>query len=524
MTAPATRHELHFGDRLVSCFADRPDSVDVMLRSALDRHGERDAVVDGDTRLSFKELDAQVAAVAGGLLAAGLKPGDRLALLISNRWQFVTALLAALRAGLIAVPLNVRASAPELLQILEDCAAAGIVHDGALLDRLPPTGQAPALRIQIEPTSDAPSFDDLLAANPVSPAVSDEEDVAIILYTSGTTGRPKGAMLTHLNIVHSCLHYAHGFAFTGEDRSLLAVPASHVTGVIAGILAPLAAGAAVIVMPRFDALDFLTLAARERMTLTVMVPAMYQLCLLRARLEDYDLSAWRVGAFGGAPMPPATIAALAQKLPRLMLAQAYGATETTSPATLMPLGEMAAHQDTVGRAVLCGELRIIDNAGRELPPGEAGEVWIKGPMVVPGYWRNPEQTGASFAAGFWCSGDIGSLDDEGYLCVFDRLKDLINRGGYKVYSAEVENVLARHPGVAEAAVVPKLDPVLSEKVHAFVHLADPGVTAEVLHAFCATELADYKLPDGFTLCPEPLPRNANGKLIKQVLRDRLATA
>jgi long-chain acyl-CoA synthetase len=280
-----------------------------------------------------------------------------------------------------------------------------------------------------------------------------------------------------------------------------------------------------VVMPTFKARAFLELAAAERCTNAVMVPAMYSLCLMDPDFESFDLAAWRIGAYGGAPMPEAVIAELARRLPSLTLVNAYGATETTSPATLMPLGHTPGRADSVGRTVPCGEIRIIDEAGREVVPGEAGEIWIRGPMVVPGYWRDETATRSAFTAGFWRSGDVGAMDAEGYLRLLDRRKDMINRAGFKVYSVEVENVLMAHPGIAEAAIVGRPDPVLGERVHAFVLPREPGGhegLAVALRAFCAENLSDYKVPEIVTVLDEPLPRNANGKVLKAELRARAA--
>ncbi len=346
-----------------------------------------------------------------------------------------------------------------------------------------------------------------------------EEEPAVILYTSGTTGRPKGAMLTHLNLIHSVLHYRVCMRLTHIDRSMLAVPASHVTGLVAIMLAMFAVGGCVIALREFKARAFLELAARERMTHTLVVPAIYNLALREPDFERFDLSAWRIGGFGGAPMPAGTIRALAEKLPGLTLMNAYGATETTSPTTIMPMGLQAANLDSVGAVVPCGEVRVMDDAGREVPAGEPGELWIGGPMVVPGYWDNPEATAREFDGGFWKSGDIGSIDVQGFVRVFDRKKDLVNRGGYKIYSAEVESVLSLHTAVVESALVAVPDPVLGEKGHAHVVIRNPGCTAAALRDHCARHLADYKVPDFFTLRCEPLPRNANGKLLKRALRN-----
>jgi O-succinylbenzoic acid--CoA ligase len=245
---------------------------------------------------------------------------------------------------------------------------------------------------------------------------------------------------------------------------------------------------------------------------------MYALCLLHGDLRARALAHWRLGSYGGAPMPPATIEALARQLPNLLLMNAYGATETTSPTTLMPPGETAAHADSVGRPVPCAEVKIVGSDGTELPHGETGEIWIRGPMVVGGYWANDAATRASITDGWWHSGDLGRRDAAGFLQVLDRLKDVIIRGGYKVFSVEVEAVLAQHPAVLESAIVGKPCPVLGERVHAFVALRAPA-DAAALQAFCAARLSDYKVPETWTLSPTPLPRNANGKLQKKEMRE-----
>ena len=278
-------------------------------------------------------------------------------------------------------------------------------------------------------------------------------------------------------------------------------------------------GGCVLMLREFKARAFLELARRERMTFTLVVPAIYNLCLREPDFAGFDLSHWRVGGFGGAPMPLGTILALAQKLPQLVLVNAYGATETTSPTTIMPLGQQAAHLDSVGAVLPCGEVRVMDDEGREVARGETGELWIAGAMVVPGYWDDAAATQREFCGGYWKSGDIGSIDAAGYVRILDRKKDLINRGGYKVYCAEVENVLSLHPAVLESALIARPDTVLGEKAQAFVLRSDPACSAEELRAHCALHLADYKLPDFITFVEHPLPRNANGKLLKRQLRE-----
>jgi long-chain acyl-CoA synthetase len=476
-TVPPTRLETHFG-RAMHCFAERPAHIDAMLAAIVARHPEREAVIDGAHRLDYAKLDRVAARLAGHFRRLGLARGDRVALLLANEREFVYALLATLRLGAIAVPINVREQRPDLAFILGQCGAKAIVFDAALADRLPSPAEAPALATRLSVAGAPPGatpFEALLATRspPAPRAAPGEEDPAVILYTSGTTGRPKGAMLTHLNLIHSVLHYQVCMRLTAADRSLLAVPASHVTGLVAIILAMLAVGGCVVMMREFKARAFLELAARARMTHTLVVPAIYNLCLREPDFARFDLSAWRIGGFGGAPMPEGTIRALAEKLPGLALVNAYGATETTSPTTIMPMGHQAAHLDSVGAVVPCGDVRVVDDAGRDLPRGEAGEIWIAGPMVVPGYWDDPDASACEFAAGgYWKSGDIGAIDERGFVRVLDRKKDLVNRGGYKIYSAEVESVLSLHPSVVESALIAVPDSVLGEKAHAVVVTRD----------------------------------------------------
>ena len=341
----------------------------------------------------------------------------------------------------------------------------------------------------------------------------------MILYTSGTTGRPKGAMLAHCNVIHSAMVYEACMELTSADRSIAAVPLAHVTGVVANIMSMVRCGGTLIIVAEFKAAEYLKIAARERVTQTVMVPAMYNLCLLQADFDSYDLSTWRIGGYGGAPMPVATIEKLSAKIPGLRLINAYGSTETTSPSTIMPPELTAAHLDSVGLPCPGAHIIVMDAEGRELPRGEIGEIWIHGGSVIRGYWKNHEATAESFTGGFWHSGDLGSIDAENLVRVFDRKKDMINRGGLKIYSAEVESVLAGHPGVVESAIIAKPCPVLGERVHAVIVTRDNSVSAEALRSWCAERLSDFKVPETVYLTLEPLPRNANGKVIKRQLRE-----
>ncbi|HET7524441.1 MAG TPA: AMP-binding protein [Burkholderiaceae bacterium] len=520
------RHERHFDDRVMPCFADRPSGPYEAFERAVAARPGAEAIVAGEVRLTYAALAERVARASAGLAQRGVGAGDRVAMLLGNRVEFVTTLLATLRLGAIAVPMGTRLQGPEVAYIVQHSGAMAIVHEADLASRLPSSQQAPALRLRIcaGGTADGSERYEALEDSGTVAAVhrAPEEAVAVILYTSGTTGRPKGATLTQLNLVHSMLNYVHSMTVGPHDRTLMAVPASHVTGLVANVMLAWAAQCTLIVMAEFKVRAFLELAARERMTHTLMVPAMYNLCLLQPDFDRFDLSAWRVGGYGGAPMAEATIAALAKKLPGLGLHNCYGSTETTSPATILPARYAPERPDSVGFALPGAEIVVMDDSGREVPRGSAGELWIRGPMVVPGYWNNPEATHKGFVAGYWLSGDIGSIDERGFVRVFDRAKDMLNRGGFKVYSVEVENVLLEHPAVIESAIVGKPDPVLGERVHAFVCVRpDAAVQADELRRLCAQRLADYKVPETITLTTTPLPRNANGKLLKRELRQQV---
>jgi len=520
LAIPAMQNEAWFGDRVVPAFVARPANVWQMVADAAAANPDGDALIAGETRLSWADVADRSARLAAGFAGLGLAPGDRLALLLGNRIDFVLALFAAARLGLVTVVLSTRQQKPEIAYVLADSGASALIYESDLAARVPDPADVPALRHGV--AHDSPAWRDLAAAAPHGDATAvAADDTALILYTSGTTGRPKGAMLSHGNIVHSSMVYQACMELTGADRSIAAVPLSHVTGVIANVMTMARCAGALIIVAEFKAAEYLRIAARERATMTVMVPAMYNLCLLQADFDSYDLTAWRIGGYGGAPMPVATIEKLARKIPRLKLINAYGATETTSPSTIMPPQFTASHLDSVGLACPGATIVVMDPHGREVPRGDAGEIWIHGGSVIKGYWNNARATAESFTGGFWHSGDLGSIDARGFVRVLDRQKDMINRGGYKIYSAEVESVLAAHADVVESAVVARPCPVLGERVHAVVVTRNPALESHELRRLCAAQLADYKVPETIDLVTEPLPRNANGKVMKKQLRERL---
>lgn len=511
-----TRRELHW-ERVQECFADRPASIPAHLGQVFRARGDIVALVDLEARVSYRTLDLQVRSLAGALDRKGVARGDRVAVLVGNEADAIRAILAVSWLGAVVVPVSTRSRAPEIAYILADAGACLLIHSPEFLAQLPE---------QVTPLMEtgsaewAAAIDGPALTGPV-PEIG-EEDLFAILYTSGTTGQPKGAMLTHFNVIHSSLHWIGAFGLGAADRTMLCVPWAHVSGLCGVVMPFLHAGATIVMLREFKRREALELAAREAITHALMVPAMYGLCLLEPDLADFALGSWRIAAYGGAPMPEPTAARFAEAFPDLAMCNCYGATETTSPTTIMPPGEGKGRLDSIGKVVRCGEIRVMDEDGCEVAPGETGELWIAGPMVVPGYWRNEAATQASFAGGFWKSGDIGSVDAEGFVRIADRKKDMIIRGGFKIYPAEVESVLAGIPGVVEAAVVGRPDAMLGETVVAFLCVSDPEIDPPKVRAWCEARLSDYKVPGIVLASSEPLPRNANGKIQKGELRARAA--
>jgi acyl-CoA synthetase (AMP-forming)/AMP-acid ligase II len=519
------RVEQHYGDRSMLCFSERPPNLAAMFRDLVDRFGERPAIVD-DRTITYRQLEQVVKSIAFALTGLGISHGDRVAIFLGNCWEFLACTIACNFCGAIVVPIGTRQRQAEMKFLLNDCGAKVLIFEAELTEAIPNRAALDTLTHMFVVRGEVPGarpFSELLSAprQSLSLPTASEEDTAVILYTSGTTGQPKGAELTHLGILHSSLAFARSHGLTEHDRGLVAVPLSHVTGLVGVALSTMVAGGCVVLMHQaYKTPDFLALASREKITCSILVPTIYTLCVMHPKLSDYDLSSWRIGCFGGAPMPIATIELLAKHLPRLELINAYGATETTSPTTIMPREWWRDHMDSVGQVVPYGVVKVVDETGQAVTPGASGELWVSGPMVIPRYWKRPDANASEFSGGFWHSGDIGSIDSEGFVRIFDRKKDMINRGGFKIFSAEVENVISRIEGVLESAIIGHADPVLGERVHAVVVVRNNQPLSEAaIRDFCAERLSDYKVPDSVSIGYDPLPRNANGKIQKALLRN-----
>jgi long-chain acyl-CoA synthetase len=517
--------EVVFGNRSVRAFQDRPPTYDAMFRLSVARDPDAEAVVCGSRRFSYRELDDLIERTACGFVTAGLLPGERVAVMLDNRVEFVVAVLGCVRAGGIAVPLGTRLGPSDVAYIVGHAEPAFVVTAEQWLPRFPTDGNLRESFVADAASPGLADFSELAKTTPAPLPTLGPEQTMMIVYTSGTTGKPKGACLTHVNFVHTCLHYLYALAIDRPQRSLLTVPVSHIAGFGPVLSVTLASGGVVVMMREFKARDVLETIARERITYAVLVPAMYQLCALAPTFREHDLSSWSYGIYGGAVMPPAVIDRFTTTLPRLRMINAYGATETCAVCTIMSPTMTLEAPSSVGLPLQCDDILIVDGKGRSVDIGETGEILIRGPNVIPGYWRDPEATEKTFHEGYWRSGDIGSRDAQGRIYVHDRLKDMINRGGFKVFSAEVENALLAHEGVVDCALVGVPDEVLGEKSFAFVQCRDAGSGPDgpALKAYLAARIADYKVPDFWHVSGEPVPRNQNGKLQKDVVRQLAAT-
>ncbi|WP_417251433.1 class I adenylate-forming enzyme family protein [Castellaniella sp.] len=515
------KSELHFGNQVVRCLARRPQRFDELLRTASRETPDREALKCQDESLDYRAFGDWADRIAHGLENAGIGVGDRVGVFLGNGLPFLIAMMGVVRRGAIAVPLSAKMSAAELAYVLNHCEAAALISETDLHSRMPSADEIPSVRKHWCVNSLDGRLGDLGEHFPgvtqPFPEIGEEDDTILLFYTSGTTGRPKGACITNLNIVHSALQYAYGIDLQTNQRGLLAIPGSHISGFMALFINILSSCGCTVILRRYDTTTVLRTLLEEHITFTVFVPAIYHLILMHPDFRPDRMGEWRTGIYGGGIMAPATVSRMSDLLPQLQLINAYGATETSSPVSIMPAWASRERPASIGLLVQCGEALIMDEAGVELPTGEIGELWIRGPMVVPRYWNDPAQTEANFKSGYWKTGDVVSMDAEGYLYIHDRKKDMINRGGYKIFSAEVENAALSIKGVMEAAAVVVPDDVMGERVCLCLR-TEPGEGNEQhIRGELARLLADYKQPEFYIIGTEPLPRNANGKITKAPL-------
>ena len=503
---------------------------DVSWFAVLAHHADRTpdkaiTVFEGET-LTYGAMVEHAEQLAGGLAERGVGRGDVVAILSYNCPEMLETIFAANFLGAIAMPINWRLAAPEVRYILEHSGAGALVCDGALVELADEATigiQTSLIRVCVSARHTANGWTTLeelrsTTHKAVRLPMSDD-DVHRLMYTSGTTGRPKGVMITHANLAWKNLAHITEFGFTGADLGLACGPLYHVGALDLTTTSLVAAGATTIIHRAFDASAVVDELERSRVSTVWLAPAMVNAIMGLPGIEQRDLASVRVVVNGGEKMPIPLIERLQRTFPSAWFADAYGLTETVSGDTFLDRESMVRKLGSVGRPCLYLEIDIWDEERRSLAQGEPGEIVVRGPKVFKGYWRDAAATEAAFAGGWFHTGDIGVRDEDGYLFIVDRLKDMIVSGGENIASSEIERVLYEHPSVLEAAVVGRLDHRWGEVPVAFVvRRPDASVTADVLLDHCRSQLARFKVPRAVTFL-EALPRNPSGKVLKRELRN-----
>lgn len=462
-----------------------------MFRASVERHPDRECIVVlGGERVTYQQVWDRSARVAGGLRAAGVQPGDRVANRHGNGLEWCLGFWGTVMAGAVVVPVNTRFTDEQVDYVITDSGAQVVLSPDAPL-----------------PNGDAYVTDGV-----------DQKTLAAIFYTSGTTGFPKGAMTTHENFLSNSETCRRIMSFPPESdvRNLVSVPLFHVTGCNSQLIATTQLGGTTVIMPTFDVQAFLKAIVDEHINVLTSVPAIFWLAMSQPNFGDFDMRNVGWVTYGGAPTAPDVIAGLRKSFPNARLANGFGLTETSSVSTCLPDEYAEVRPETVGFTAPPVEVDLLDPD----PTSGAGELLIRGQNVVAGYWNKPDESAATFVDGWLHTGDIARIDDEGFVQIVDRRKDMINRGGENVYCVEVENVLVQHPAVFEAAVVGVPDQMMGEKVGAVVVLR-PGmeVAPHDIRNFVKEHIADFNAPEFVCFRGEPLPRNPGGKVLKPLLRN-----
>ena len=542
LTAPGQLLELaedDIGGARMRVWRNAPPSLRAVFEFSR-AHGEADFIVYEDERWTFDRHFAAVASLSRWLVEeAGVTKGDRVAIAMRNYPEWSIAFWAAACAGAIVVPLNAWGTGDELSYGLRDSGSKVLVSDVDRWQRVEPNRQALPVEQVVVAKAEAPpgtiGLESLIeGGNGELPDVAlGPDDDATIFYTSGTTGEPKGALGTHRNIctnlfnlVYAAQSRAVGVATSGPPANrptqLLSVPFFHVTGCHSTLVPTLAFGSKLVLMYRWNAERALELIERERITSFGGVPTMVWQVLESPDFAHRDTSSVLSIGYGGAPAPPQLVLRIRKHFPTVSPGNGYGMTETSSLAVGNGGEDYLRKPESVGRPSPVNDIMIADESGKEVATGELGEVCMRGPNVVKGYWKKPDATAETFRDGWLHSGDIGRVDDEGFLYIVDRAKDMVIRGGENVYCVEIEGVLYEHPAVSEAAVIGIPHLVLGEEVAAVVKRV-PGVnvTEDELKDHVSQRLAAFKVPVSIWVSDDELPRNPAGKVLKRELRDRL---
>jgi len=505
----------------VLSYPNRPPTILDALDRAVGLFADRCYIVAPEGEMTYREFGELVEGAAERLAEEGLGAGDRLAIAARNGLDLAVALWACARLGAVMVGLNVRLAPTQWTYMLE--------HSGASLALAQPEFLAGLREASAEaglPPEQVRPIGDHLAGRRrpwsyTAAARPYEGAIYAVVYTSGTTGRPKASQVVHRCSMHSAISYARGLHLTADDRTAVLFPLHYISAMHAHMLPMMLVGGVCVLVAGTTPLEFVKLLDHQRITWMYAVPSFW---LMLLRVDGFawpSLADLAVGAFGGSPFPPTAVSTVRARLPQVRLHDIYGLSETHSPATMLFDAEFRRKPASVGRPLPCMETRVVDDGGAELAPGDAGELWLKGSLVTSGYYRDPVATAAAITHDGWFrTGDVARVDAEGYVYILDRVKDMINRGGNKIFSAQLEQLLVAHPHIDDAAVVGVPDPLAFESVAAFVvATAGSDLSSHDVRQWVRTQMADYAAPKVVHLVDE-IPRNATGKIDKPSLRLR----
>ena len=498
------------------------------LRRAAQIYPKRTSTVFNDRRRTWSETLNRVARLAGGIAALGAQPGDRVAILASNSDRYIETVFALLWAGCVVVPANTRWAPAEHAYALQDSSPTLLFVDADFADmarRFPTFDAKRTVFMGDAAEPDLVSYETLIADNqPLVDRSGQGDAMACIIYTGGTTGWPKGVMLSHANMVMAYMSFALECPYEPDTVFLHLAPMFHLAA-LSSMLSYTSAGATQVILPRFDPAAVVDAIVTEKVNMSLMVPTMIDFVDRHLQANPADVSSLRKLIYGASPISEALLRRAMKSLPNVQFFQGYGQTEMAGGVvTLRPEfhavdGPNARLLRAAGRACPGADIRIMDDKMKEVPRGTVGEIVARGPTVMLGYWRKPEQTEAAIVDGWLRSGDAGYMDEDGFIFLVDRLKDMIVSGGENVYSAEVENALAKHPAVLECSVIGIPDAKWGEAVHGVVRLREGHTAdAEELTRHCDELIAGYKRPRSYTFRKEPLPLSAAGKILKNELR------
>lgn len=507
----------------LSVYEPRPKHVADLLWETVKRVPEQTALVFENKQMTYAELGEKVKRVAYHLQNKyKVKKGERVALLLGNGLYYPICFFAVAHIGALSVPLNVRLSPDEIKYELIKSQSRILIAENEYWDSISShfqnINQLDKIIVTKKINNGEKLFSELTRPcdkEPVMPEILETEPCSIF-FTSGTTGHPKGALLTHLGFVSTGMNFAVTFQLHAKDSTLMMVPMFHITGMLQ-FLGAIYTGIPIYMIRSYQTEQVLELIERHQPSILVGVPTMYWFMLSSKQFKKETFANVRALLYGGAPAPIDLILKLRKTLPHIKIHNGYGLTEGHGLDTLLPDDDALRKQDSVGLPVPLVEAKVVDDAGNELPSNEVGELCIRSPKVIPGYWKNEEATNNTIRNGWLHTGDLAKIDEEGYIFIVDRKKDMINRAGEKIFSIEIENVLYSFPKVLEAAVVGIPDQVFGEEIKAVIVLK-PGMesTPEEIQDFCRQKLACYKVPK-YVEFRDQLPRNPGGKVLKRQL-------